>query len=295
MAPHEFGGAWTTEKLERVRKYLVAYTTIFAKNPRARKLRTIYVDAFAGTGYRARRKGAPEQTLPFQELREPDADAFLKGSARLALEVEPPFGEYIFIERDAGRAQELEKLKAVFPARASAIRVVRSEANEYLSQWCGQSDWRLHRAVVFLDPYGMQVEWETIEAIARTRAVDLWILFPLGVAVSRLLTNPAPPPDEWAKALTRTLGTEDWRKAFYQQHARETLFGKEVVEPKDADFGQIGGFFVERLRTVFAGVADNPLPLRNSRKVPLYLLCFAASNPKGAPIAVGIAQYILGA
>jgi hypothetical protein len=35
--------------------------------------------------------------------------------------------------------------------------------------------------VLFLDPYGMQVDWTTIEAIARTKAIDLRVLFPLGI------------------------------------------------------------------------------------------------------------------
>ena len=33
--------------------------------------------------------------------------------------------------------------------------------------------------------------------------------------------------------------------------------------------------------------------LKNRANCPLYLLCFAAGNPKGAPIAVGIANHIL--
>ena len=49
---HKFGGKWTVEKLERIRKYLRAYTTIFKGNERARHLRTTYVDAFAGSGHR---------------------------------------------------------------------------------------------------------------------------------------------------------------------------------------------------------------------------------------------------
>ncbi len=44
---------------------------------------------------------------------------------------------------------------------------------------------------------------------------------------------------------------------------------------------------------VFEQVADNPLLHYNSKNVPLYLLCFAAGNPKGAPTAVKIAQHIL--
>ena len=61
------------------------------------------------------------------------------------------------------------------------------EANEYLKNLC-QKSWKTRRALVFLDPYGMQVEWETIKSIAKTQAIDLWILFPLGT-VNRLLKN----------------------------------------------------------------------------------------------------------
>jgi len=52
MSEHIFGGDWTSEKLERVRKYLQAYTTIFHRNERARFFTTYFVDAFAGTGDR---------------------------------------------------------------------------------------------------------------------------------------------------------------------------------------------------------------------------------------------------
>jgi RHS repeat-associated protein len=44
---------------------------------------------------------------------------------------------------------------------------------------------------------------------------------------------------------------------------------------------------------VFAEVAPRPMPLRNSRGSPMYALCFAAGNPKGAPIAVKIANHLL--
>jgi three-Cys-motif partner protein len=43
----QFGGDWTEEKLDRVRKYLAAYATIMNKQ----KFRFAYIDAFAGTGY----------------------------------------------------------------------------------------------------------------------------------------------------------------------------------------------------------------------------------------------------
>jgi three-Cys-motif partner protein len=140
----------------------------------------------------------------------------------------------------------------------------------------------------------MQVDWTVIEAIAATKAIDLWILFPIGMAVNRLLTTGGPPPEEWRKALTRIFGTGEWEQAFYGTGQNLDLFGGEATQHvKLADFKKIGQFFVDRLKTIFVGVSDKPLPLLNSRKNPLYLLCFASSNPKGAPTAIKIANDIL--
>lgn len=291
MARHEFGGDWTTDKLERLRKYLCAYMTIFTKNPRAQYFTTIYVDAFAGTGHRvdsASRKGPAG--VP-DDGADSEAVSFRKGSARIALEVGPSFRRFIFIERDATRVSELEALRAEFPNKD--VQIEQSDANAFLKRWCDGTDWNKHRAVVFLDPYGMQVEWTTLEALAETKAIDLWLLFPLGVAVNRLLTRAGPPPDEWANALTRIFGTRGWEEAFYPKKQEETLFGPEETQRKEATLEAIGRFFLDQLKTIFAEVAPNPLPLLNSTNTPIYLLCFAAGNPKGAKPAVKIAQDIL--
>ena len=170
--------------------------------------------------------------------------------------------------------------------------MVQSDANEYLNDLCGKN-WRRHRAVLFLDPYGMEVEWQTITAIANTQAIDLWILFPLGIAVNRLLKRDGDVDTTVRHKLDRFFGTTDWYDTFYEIASSPTLFGEEMVVQKISDFQSIAQYFVQRLQTVFTGVANNPLPLYNSKNNPLYLLCFAAGNPKGAPIAVNIAQNIL--
>jgi three-Cys-motif partner protein len=290
MTTHRFGGSWTADKLERVRKYLVAYTTIFNKNKKAQFLTSIYVDAFAGTGSRGRRKRQAEMDPLFED---PDRKGFLKGSARIALEVEPPFKRYLFIENNPKYALELQKLKEQFPDKAGRVRIVQEEANSYLKKWCAATDWSKCRAVVFLDPYGMEVEWSLLEALGKTKAVDLWMLFPLGIAVNRMLTRNEPPPEEWTNWLTKLFGTEEWKEAFYPTRVMPSLFGDTETQVKDADFERISRFFIDRLKTVFADVAPRPLPLRNSRNSPLYLLCFAVGNPRVAKTALGIASHIL--
>jgi hypothetical protein len=56
----------------------------------------------------------------------------------------------------------------------------------------------------------------------------------------------------------------------------------------------IEDYYRTRLRTIFAGVANKTLRLINSKNTPLYLLFFAAGNEKGAPIAIKIAESIIG-
>jgi three-Cys-motif partner protein len=286
-----FGGGWTQEKLNLLTKYLNAYVTIFTKNPQARFFHTVYVDAFAGAGYIRRPQKDTAQIDLFDDLAADDAQEFIKGSAVRALELNPGFGEYLFIERDPDRFRELETLREKHPGRKISVENV--EANEYLRKWCAETDWKRTRAVIFLDPYGMQVEWSLVEEIAKTKAVDLWLLFPLGAAVMRLLQKRQIPPPAWADRVTAILGTDAWREEFYKSRKSDTLFGTEETEERQADYEAVAGFFLERLRSVFERVAQNPSVLKNSKNCPLYLFCFAAGNPRGAPTAVKIAQDIM--
>jgi three-Cys-motif partner protein len=251
--------------------------------------RVAYIDAFAGTGYIQVNKAEDTQgsLLPGIEIKQ-----FVEGSTRIALKIEPPFDRYIFIERREKHFAELVKLKKEFPGLKDRITSHYGEANAFITDFCSK-DWRSRRAVMFLDPYGMQVSWETIEAIAKTKAIDLWILFPLGVAVNRLIKKNGKISESVRHRLDIMFGATDWFDEFYRAKERSSLFEDEVAMEKIANLESIGRYFNQRLSMVFAKVANNPLPLYNSRNNPLYLLCFAAANEKGAQTAVKIAHNIL--
>ena len=195
-----------------------------------------------------------------------------------------PFHKYLFLDKLPKHVRELHKLKSEFPKLSKSIQIENAEANSFLINWCQQMDWSKNRAVVFLDPYGMQVNWELLQAIANTKAIDLWLLFPLGVGVNRLLTREKFPEKSWADALTRIFGTEDWR-SFYKPSSQPSLYGESTTECKSVDFEQIGNFFINRLETIFPEVVKKPLQLCNSRNNPLYLFCFAAANKTAIKIA----------
>lgn len=288
---HQFGGEWTIRKLEVLAGYLQGYTTVLKKTP----FQKLYIDAFAGTGYRDVRRDeeddSPQNTL-FPDMAELEPQSFLDGSASLALKIEPPFDRYIFIERSPERCANLESLKAAFPGLANKIDIRQGDANAKIQELC-HTDWHSKRAVLFLDPYGMQVEWTTIEAIAKTKAIDLWLLFPLGIGVNRLLTKSGDIPNSWRNRLNLLLGTEDWYDEFYKVEITPTLFGENKETLIKAKMETIGRYFNNRLKSVFVGVAEEPGVLRNSANNPLYLLCFAVGNERGKDIALRIAQHLL--
>ncbi len=283
-----FGGDWTEEKLGILETYLKQYNTALKKQPFTR----VYVDAFAGTGYREKRRKQGGFFDIFQETQEDESQRFLKGSAKRALEVQPPFHRYVFVESDPANVQALEKLKQEHEDKVAPITIVQDNANDFLQEYCRKENWRSVRAVLFLDPFATQVEWTTIEAVAATQAMDVWILFPL-MAVNRLLANN---PDKACRdRLDAIFGTSDWFVQFYRTHRQNSIFGKplEIVE-KACDFKAITKFYLGRLETIFAGVSQRPRVLLNSRRSPLFQFFFAAGNPKGAEIAVRIADHLLG-
>lgn len=293
---HQFGGDWTTRKLEVLAGYLKSYTTALKDKPTAAQpFRKAFIDAFAGTGYRDARRDDnldPAQSLLFPDLAGNEPQGFLAGSARLALQIVPRFEKYIFIEQSKERCRQLEELKNEFPLLAADIEIRRGDANEQIQGLCSKP-WGLNRAVLFLDPYGMQVEWATLEAVARTKAIDLWLLFPLGIGVNRLLTKSGDIPESWRRRLDLLLGTDDWYEEFYKIETTKTLFGDDSERLIKAKMGSIGRYFNRRLAEVFAGVVEEPGVLRNSSNNPLYLLCFAVGNERGKDIALRIAGHLL--
>lgn len=285
-ASHRFGGPWTETKLTILRKYLSAYTTAL----KHQSFTTGYIDAFAGTGYRSQAANDdPQLALP--DLAGDQEQALLKGSAVYALETQPRFDRYVFIEQDAARCAALAALKAQHPDLAADIVVRSGEANAEIQKLC-RKPWLKHRAVLFLDPYGMQVEWETIKAIAGTKAIDLWLLFPLGIGVNRLLTRSGEIPKAWHHRLDVMFGTPDWINAFYRVESQPDLFNPAATTLVKARIDVIASYFVERLKTVFPAVAPNPRILRNSSGNPMYLFCFAAANPLALKIANDILRKI---
>ena len=276
--PHSFGSLHTALKLRMLGEYLPAYTTALTG-----KFDLHYIDAFAGTGACYIKVGEDRLLVP--------------GSASIATECAPPFKRLLFIEKSPRKVAALNRLRERFPQRN--VQVVRDDANVALPAYIAELDRRNDRAIAFLDPFGMHVHWHTLEQIARSGIVDVWYLFPL-FGLYRQATRDAAAIDADKEAsLTRTLGTETWRDAFYAPRAQLGLFG-EGSDERVAEVPEMLGWVKRRLETIFPAVLE-PYVFRQTRRsgkegAPLFALFFLVSNPapKARALALRIAGSILG-
>lgn len=283
---HKFGGPWTEVKLDAIAEYLAFYNAALQHRPNPeRPFQRWYVDAFAGSGERVDSEtrggffdgGGPTRTEPVTR----------EGSARRALSVTPPFHHLVFIESDAGRYGSLCGLKAQHPKRD--IRCIQGDANTELRRMFTSPPWSQqmggkggNRAVVFLDPYGMGVRWETLQLLAETGSVDVWYLFPLHAAVRQLARDYSAVDDSKRRSLNEVFGTEDWESELYSHESSRDLFDEPIDrKTRTATPRQIEAYAKSRLETLFVYVSD-PLPLLTERGAQLFSLFCATGNPSNA-------------
>lgn len=272
---HSFGGLWTLNKLEALEKYLAAFNNALSRQ----SFKRIYIDAFAGTGR--------------CNITVNGTKTSIDGSARRALRADPPFHKFAFIELKAKKMAALKSLQDEYPGKD--IEIIHDDANIALKALCEKYDWRSTRAVLFLDPYGMHVDWTTLQVIAQTGAIDVWYLFPYSALYRQAAKNADAMDADKEDAITRLLGTEEWRQEFYAPQRQADLFGKESGDAREADHHDMLKYVSKRLRVLFPAVSDPKVLYRaggskNPSGAPLFALYFAASNPK--PNAHGLALKI---
>jgi len=230
VSGQHWGGDWTQVKLAALREYLKMYATALRNQSFGR----IYIDAFAGTGYRSQPTKLDEGTSLFEEFKE--TDQFAKGSARIALEIDPPFTRYVFIEKDTRKFTELKRMiETDFPNKIAEIDFRNDDANAAIPELCRSTEyWRRNRAVLFLDPYGMQVDWTTLAAVAQTRAIDTWYLFPAFIGLGRMLPHSGIVPPEWENTLDRCLARRTGATSFTKRQRLPICSTCRRIAEKDA-------------------------------------------------------------
>jgi three-Cys-motif partner protein len=272
---HSFGGSWTRIKLEALEKYLKAFNTALSKQTFTR----VYIDGFAGTGR--------------CDIKEGIGKASVDGSARRALSVYPAFHKFCFIELDPKKMAALKSLEKEHSDKS--IEIIQGDSNLALKNLCKTFNWKNTRAVLFLDPYGLQVEWSTLEQIAKTKAIDVWYLFPLAGLYRQMAKNANALDIDKENAITRILGTVEWKPYFYKTSPQTDIYDNSS-DVRSANPKEILEFMSIRLKKLFPEVLEPKILYTNKdRGSPLFALYFGISNPSHNAIAAAkkIANHIL--
>ena len=251
-------GLWSELKLEIVENYGSAYTRAFANQ---RGLKKFYVDAFSGAGVHVSKRSGDQ----------------IDGSPARALRTQPPFDRFFFIDLDAQKTAHLKTLCA----GRSDVHIETGDASAYLTQTLLPtiSYEAYNRALCLFDPYGLHLDWEAMEMAGRSRAIDMFLNFPvMDMNRNAIWRNPDAVPQDGIDRMNRFWGDESWRSAAYAEHPQGNLFGSPGIVKQSND--AIVGAFRERLRAE-AGFqyVPEPLPMKNANNAVVYYLFFASQKP----------------
>ena len=266
---NQFGGSWTEAKMKIVIDYAKAYLTIMSKQDWAK---TLYFDGFAGSGL-----------IDVNQNKE-----IVKGTALRILEIDKPkpFDIYYFVEKDEKYKKSLQN-KIELDYFGKNAHVIKADCNLKLIDMAKYlKDNTNYGALAFIDPYGMSVNWKSIEALKKLR-IDLWILVPTGLGVNRLLKKDKNIPEAWLSKLEQFLGLprNEILDYFYPKFTINTLFGDETsVNKEKSAIQKIGKLYTQRLQTVFDYVSE-PFVMRNSNNSIMYHFMMATNNKSALKIA----------
>jgi len=257
-------GVWSEVKLAIIKEYASAYATILDATRRDKipSLRWLYIDAFAGPGIHLSKK----------------TGQMVEGSPLIALNTNPPFSEYHFIDADPKRAEQLREIAG----DRKDVHIYSADCNEILLEKvfprAKYDDYR--RALCLLDPYNINLKWEVIEAAGRMGSVEVFLNFMIMDINRNVLTkNPDKAIQSKVEQLTRLCGDETWIDAAYD--TRGNLFG----DPEKVSNERFEAAWRERLKKK-AGFkfVSKPMPMKTKTNSVIYYLYFASQKPVAAGI-----------
>jgi len=252
-------GYWSEIKLDIVKKYAAAYSTIMNKQP----FSYYNIDGFAGAGVHLSKS----------------TGEFVLGSPVNALNINPPFAGYHFIDLDGDKMDLLKDISKNNPK----VSVYEGDCNKILLDkifpLVKYNEYK--RALCLLDPYKLNLNWEVMYAAGQSRTIEIFLNFPVMDMNRNVLWNN---PDKVGQAQINRMnafwGDESWRTAAYEK--QQGLF--ESIEEKTSN-KIITEAFRERLnRTAGFGYVPEPIPMRNMKGVTIYYLFFASPNETGGKI-----------
>lgn len=226
----------------------------------------------------------------------------LRTFPRVALE-QSAFHSYTFVDPYFEREQLLNSLAREFSWKK--LRAINNPCANFLRYFAKRIPPNSQRALLFVDPFSMQVTWDTIQLLASSRAMDVIIILPSGISLQRIF------PSELARldavrcaTFDQFFGATDWYDVLYDSKPQErglkssrisseVLVAEQVLIPPSGlrtanPGGRLVKWYRDRLSLIFAEVSK-PFLVRSSAGGQLYYLLVASHRGS----TVSLAQELL--
>jgi three-Cys-motif partner protein len=201
----------------------------------------------------------------------------------LALTTTHPFTHYFFVDQDPDNITALQKRCSAPPFTAivdcktgdgnilvkEIVERIESVDRQYLpGKWSSLN-------LAFLDPDGLELQWQTVATLARLRTMDLIIHYSQG-GLNRVMVKAV--SKEADTVVDRFFGGREWRRIYERYRNREVSFiHRQLMDHYKEKLQGLG--YQEVFRDDEVG--DEPLIRNAERNVPLYRLLFASKHPLG--------------
>lgn len=263
---HDEIGIWSEVKLAIIKKYAAAYTTVMEAQRREKisRLRWIYIDGYAGSGHHVSKTSGD----------------LVEGSPLIALNTNPPFHEYHFIDSDTGRAAELRKESGDRPDVFTYSEDCNTVLLEKVFPRAKFKDY--NRALCLLDPYNIDLRWEVIEAASKEGSIEIFLNFMvMDINRNAMRRNPSKSIKSKVDQMSRLWGDDSWLDAGYDQ--LQTLFDYSVpVKVSNERFAE--AFRQRLIKKAGFKFVPKPMPMKTKTNAVIYYLYFASQKEAGMDI-----------
>lgn len=245
-------GPWAQDKY----RYVGTYAQMFATGMKNKWPRRVYLDLFAGPGYSKVR----------------DTGRVVLGSPLIALNLPDLFDAYVFSDENTAALEALRTRVARLGSHPP-VTYIPGDANAAVSrvvEVMSSSAMKGALSFCFLDPYKLNIHFETVRRIADGKPVDFLILLALYVDANRNI--------QWYIAdenptIDRFLGDQTWRGR-WKPAQREGVTIVEFLAKEYSDrMSQIGYLPMT--------LGDMVKVRTHEKNLPLYFLAFFSRHKQG--------------
>lgn len=267
---HDEINIWSEVKLAIVKEYASAYTRIMDAQRRDKipSLRWFYIDGYAGSGHHLSKTSG----------------GLVEGSPLIALNTNPPFHEYHFIDADTGRAAELRKEAGDRPD----VFTYGDDCNlVLLNKVFPRADYKEYkRALCLLDPYNINLTWEVIETAGKAGSIEIFVNFMImDINRNAMRRNPDKSIASKVAQMTRLWGDESWKDEGYDQVP--TLWDEPMpVKVSNERFAE--AFRQRLIKKAGFKFVPKPMPMKTKTNSVIYYLYFASQKEAGMNIVTDI-------